>query len=260
MPDRREAPMRLTVVGCSGSFPGPDSATSCYLVEAPYEGRTFRLVLDLGSGALGPLQRYVALADVDAVALSHLHPDHCIDLCGFYVARKYNPGGPLPPIPVYGPEGTAARMAQAYGLDESVGMTAEFDFFSYSEQPIEIGPFTLAVAEVVHPIPSFAIKITYQGRSFVYTGDTGPCLAIEAFGKGCDLMLSEASFVETAVNPEDLHLTGRQAAEVAANGSVPRLVLTHIPPWYSPDAMYAEARPHYDGELLVAKPGATYEI
>ena len=46
--------MRLTMVGCSGSMPGPHSAASCYLLEA--DG--FRLVVDLGSGAVGALQRY----------------------------------------------------------------------------------------------------------------------------------------------------------------------------------------------------------
>jgi ribonuclease BN (tRNA processing enzyme) len=252
--------MKLTIVGCSGSFSGPHGATSCYLVEAPYEGRTYRLVLDIGSGSLGPLQRYCKLDAIDAVAISHLHPDHCHDLCGFYVVRKYHPGGALPPIPVYGPEGTADRMARAYGCGDPVGMTAEFDFFSYSDEPIDVGPFTLSVAEVVHPITSYAIKVSYHGRSFVYTGDTGPCSVIETFGRGCDLMLSEASFVETVVNPENLHMTGKEAAELTAAAGVPRLVLTHIPPWYSPDVVYAEARPHFDGELLLAEPGAVYEI
>jgi ribonuclease BN (tRNA processing enzyme) len=79
--------MRLTVVGCSGSIPSPRSPASCYLLEA--EG--FRLVLDLGSGALGPLQRYAAVHQVDAVALSHLHADHFIDMCSFWVARKWSP-------------------------------------------------------------------------------------------------------------------------------------------------------------------------
>src|SRR6476646_9466161 len=68
--------MRLTMVGCSGSMPGPHSAASCYLLEA--DG--FRLVVDLGNGAVGALQRYTALNQVDAVALSHLHADPCLDL------------------------------------------------------------------------------------------------------------------------------------------------------------------------------------
>jgi ribonuclease BN (tRNA processing enzyme) len=77
--------MRLTVVGCSGSIPGPGNPASCYLLEA--DG--FRLVVDMGSGALGALQQYTSLNDVDAVCLSHLHADHFIDMCSFWVARTY---------------------------------------------------------------------------------------------------------------------------------------------------------------------------
>ena len=95
--------MRVTVVGCAGSFPGPDSPASCYLLEA--EG--FRLVIDMGNGALGVLQRYAGLFSIDAICLSHLHADHCIDLGAYWVARQYAPDGPQPPIPVYGPRGTA---------------------------------------------------------------------------------------------------------------------------------------------------------
>ena len=84
--------MRLTIIGCSGSFPGPDSPASCYLVEA--EG--FRLLVDLGSGALGVLQRYARLDEIDAIWISHLHADHCLDLCCYSVARTWHPDGPRP--------------------------------------------------------------------------------------------------------------------------------------------------------------------
>ena len=98
--------MRLTVVGCAGSFPGPDSPASCYLLEA--DG--FRLVIDFGNGSLGALQKYAALFGIDAVCLSHLHADHCVDLYSYSIARTYPPDGPQPPIPVYGPAGTAERI------------------------------------------------------------------------------------------------------------------------------------------------------
>ena len=101
--------MRLTIVGCSGSYPGPDSPASCYLLEAEHDdgsgSRTWRVLVDLGSGALGALQRYADPLSIDAVLLSHLHADHCLDLAGFYVLRKYHPTGPQPPIPVWGPVG-----------------------------------------------------------------------------------------------------------------------------------------------------------
>ena len=108
--------MRVTVVGCSGSYPGPDSPASCYLIEAEHDGRTWRVVMDLGNGALGALHRYADPLAIDAVLLSHLHADHCLDLCGYHVLRKYHPSGHQPRIPVHGPEGTADRMARAYDL------------------------------------------------------------------------------------------------------------------------------------------------
>ena len=95
-PVRRRHLVRLTVVGCSGSYAGPDSPASCYLLEADGEDRTWRILLDLGNGALGALHNYTDPLGIDAVALSHLHPDHCLDLCGYYVMRKYHPSGAQP--------------------------------------------------------------------------------------------------------------------------------------------------------------------
>ena len=114
--------MRLTVVGCSGSYPGPDSCASCYLLEAEWEGRTWRVLLELGNGALGQLQRYADPLTIDAVLFSHLHADHCLDLCGYYVMRKYHPTGAQPRIPVWGPGDTPGRLARAYDLPLEPGM------------------------------------------------------------------------------------------------------------------------------------------
>ena len=75
--------MDLTIVGCSGSFPGPASPASCYLITA--DG--FRLVVDLGNGAFGALQRYASGEDIDAVLISHLHADHCLDMISYQVFR-----------------------------------------------------------------------------------------------------------------------------------------------------------------------------
>lgn len=252
--------MKLTVVGCSGSFPGPASANSCYLLEAPHQGRTFRLLLDLGSGALGPLQRYVDLVSIDTVALSHLHADHCLDLCGFYVFRKYRPDGPLGPLPVYGPVGTAERMARAYDLDPATGMRAEFDFRAYPDGAFPIGPFTLTVARVDHPPPAYALRVSDGRRALVYSGDTGPCLALDTLATGCDLLLAEAAFLARPDNTEHLHMTGKEAAETASRAGAGRLVLTHVPPWYAPGDVLAEAAPHFEGDIDMAVPGATFSL
>jgi ribonuclease BN (tRNA processing enzyme) len=248
--------LRLTVVGCSGSFPGPQSPASCYLVEA--DG--YRLLLDLGSGALGDLARHTDISAVDALVLSHLHPDHCMDMCGYYVARKYRPEGPAPVIPVYGPVGTAARMANAYGLPEDPGMSGEFDFRTLEPQAVfELGPFRLRVDRTVHPIEAFAIRVEQGGKTLVYSGDSGVCDALVKLAEGADLFLCEASFHDGRDFAPEVHLTGRQAAEHAARAGVPRLLLTHIPPWNDPARTLAEAM-DFEGRVDLACPGAGYDI
>ena len=258
--------MRLTVIGCSGSYPGPDSPASCYLVEGegPSEDggtRTWRILLDLGSGALGRLQQHADPLSIDAVFLSHLHPDHWFDMSGYYVMRKYHPAGPARRIPVHGPRGTATRLARGYGLPTDPGMSREFDVHEYDRhEPATAGPFRVEVAKVVHPGDAFAIKVCHGDRSFVYSGDTAPSEALVDLARGSDLLLAEASFCDGGDNPEGLHMTGRQAAEAALAAGVETLVLTHVPPWHDKQVAYDEARPVFAGRLELAAAGLTYQI
>lgn len=252
--------MRLTVIGCSGSYPGPESAASCYLVEAEAEGRTWRILLDLGSGSLGALQRLVDPFTIDGVFFSHLHADHCLDLCGYYVLRKYHPGGPAPLLPVWGPQGTADRMARAYDLPPEPGMTREFDFHEYADHPTQLGPFTVEAVRVVHPVPAFALRVTADGRTLVYSGDTAPCAEFDAAATGADLLLAEASYVASGDNPPGLHLTGVDVGTTAARAGVRRLVITHIPPWHDPQVALAEATSVHRGPTELARPGASYDV
>lgn len=249
--------MRLTVIGCSGSFPGPDSAASCYLVEA--DGR--HMLLDLGNGALGPLARHMDIYDVDAVLLTHLHPDHCFDLASFHIARRYHPGAVLPRVPVYGPPGVALRMATANGVDRPSSMEREFEFFEWADGRVfDIGPLRVTVARVAHPVPCFAIRVEHAGRSLVYSGDTGPCDALVDLARGADLLLCEASYVDGVDNPRDLHMTGRQAGEHATKAEVGRLVVTHVPPWYDGATAVAAAEGAFHGQVELARPGASYDV
>ena len=250
--------MKLTVIGCSGSFPGPDSAASCYLLEGDHDGRTWRVLLDLGSGALGTLQRYVDPLAVDAVLISHLHPDHYFDISGLYVVWKYHPGGARPRIPVFGPKGIADQCARAYGLGQDSGMSGEFEFHEYDDRPIRLGPFAIRATRLVHPITAYGLRVESEGRTLVYSGDTGPCQELVDLAAGTDLLLCEAAFVESGDNPADLHLTGKQAGVAAAEAGARRLVLTHIPPWHDPEIPLAEAREAYDGPLEAAVTGSTY--
>ena len=248
--------MRLTIVGCAGSFPGPDSPASCYLVE--HDGH--RIVLDMGNGAFGHLQRHADVYAVDGVVLSHLHADHCLDITSYYVARKYHPDGPKPVIPVLGPTGTADRMARAYDLPPEEGMHGEFDFHDHCAVT-EIGPFRISTTRVNHPVETYAIRVEAGGRSLVFSGDTGVCEPLVDLARGADLALFEASFLSRYADlPENLHLTAAQAADHANRAGVDRLVLTHLVPWTPQDETLEEAAAVFQGALALAAPGLAVEL
>ncbi|MDI3407978.1 MBL fold metallo-hydrolase [Streptomyces cavernicola] len=250
--------MKLTVVGCSGSFPSADSACSSYLVEA--DG--FRLLLDMGNGALGELQRHCGLYDLDAIFLSHLHADHCIDMCGYFVARYYrHEGGRCDAIPVYGPEGTEQRLTTAYADTPSPSAMSEvFDFHTLKSAAFEIGPFSVRTERVAHPVEAYAIRIEHGGKTLTYSGDTGVCEPLDELAQGADLFLCEASFTAGKEDIPDLHLNGREAGETARRAGVGRVVLTHVPPWTDPQINVTDASAVYGGPVELARAGAVYEL
>lgn len=248
--------MRLTIVGCAGSYPGPDSPASCYLVE--HEGT--RIALDMGNGTFGALQRHTDAYALDGVVLSHLHADHCLDLTSFYVFRRYHPDGHAPVIPVLGPTGSADRMARAYDLPPEEGMHGEFDFRDHVATT-EIGSLRITTVRVNHPVEAYAIKVEGGGRSLVFSGDTGECDELVEISRGADLALYEASFLERYENlPPNLHLTAKQASEHAMKAEVQRLVLTHLVPWTPREETEAEAAAVYDGDLVLASQGLVLEV
>jgi ribonuclease BN (tRNA processing enzyme) len=250
--------VKITVVGSSGSLPGPDSPASCYLVEA--DG--FAMVLDLGNGSLGALQRHLGLGELDAVLVSHLHPDHCMDLLPLYVALTYDPRRRYGRLPVHAPDGAAKHLARAYGRAEEPGLAGCFDFLVWSAGAHQVGPFTVTVAQVAHPVETWAMRVEHDGKVLAYSADTGPCEGLVEVATDADLALFESSFEEGRDDaaPPDLHLTGRQAAEHASRAGVRRLVLTHLPPWNQPDTSLSAAKAAFDGRVELARPGATYEL
>ncbi|MER6002415.1 MBL fold metallo-hydrolase [Nonomuraea angiospora] len=249
--------MKVTIVGCSGSFPGPDSPASCYLIEA--DG--FKLLLDLGNGSLGALQRHISVYDVDAICLSHLHADHCLDLCSYHVVRTYGPGAPYPTLPVYAPADAPTRLSAAYGMPDEPGLETAFDFVPLAPGSFEIGPFTLTAGLVNHPVEAYGFRVTGGGRCVAYSGDTGESSELVKLATGADLLLCEASFVEGPDLPADLHLTGRQAARHAAEAGVGRLVLTHLVPWNDQATVLEEAMGGgFDGPIELARSGAVYDL
>lgn len=238
------------MVGCSGSFPGPDSPASCYLLE--HEGS--RILLDMGNGSLGALARYADIYDIDAVVVSHLHVDHFIDLCSYYVALRYRPGGNTRPVAVWGPSDTGRRLVAAYGMRGDENVTEEFEIRDMEPQ-FSIGPFDIRTSRVVHPVEGYGIRVEAGGRVLAFSGDTGPTDRLVDLARGAHVALFEASFLEAPDNPTDLHLTAREAAQHAARAGAERLVLTHLVPWNDRERTREESAGHFPGDLTLATSG-----
>jgi ribonuclease BN (tRNA processing enzyme) len=246
--------VRLTVIGCAGSAPGPLSPASCYLVQH----EEFSLLLDLGNGSFGALQTVLDPAEVDAVYLSHLHADHCLDTAPFMVWHRYSGRSDGRPVPLYAPMGADRRLAMAY--DAGGGPVDDvFDVTPIGPGSWRLGPFSVTTARTAHPVECYAVRLTAGGRSLVYTGDTGPSPAVVELARGADVLLAEAAYAEGPDLPPGLHLTGRQAGEHAAAAGVGRLLVTHVPSWIDADAQLAAAKSVFPASEL-ARHAAVYVI
>ena len=252
--------MRITVLGCSGSVGGPDSPASGYLITAP---DTPPLVVDFGGGVLGALQRHADPNTVH-VLLSHLHADHCLDLPGLFVWRRYHPAPALARGILYGPGDTWTRLAAA-----SSPLGGELDDFSdiFDTRPwvdgetVEFGALTVLPKLVAHPTESFGLRFTDRdGRTLVYSGDTGVCESLVELATGADVFLCEASWTHSPARPKGLHLSGTEAGQVAARAGVGMLMLTHIPPWTSREDVISEAKAEFDGPVHAVVAGETIDL
>lgn len=250
--------MRLTVVGCAGSYPNAASAASCYLLE--HDGA--RLVLDLGNGSLGALQKYLDVTDpesIQAVALSHCHIDHCADLASLYVARHHHPTRRFSTIPVLGPSDTTDRLAAIYGMRSPALVADAFDVRTHVPGPVTIGPFTIHTAPAAHPVEAYSIRVTAGGRSVTYSGDTGPNPSLATLATGTDIALFEASFIGTK-NPANLHMSGADAARAASAAGAGLLLLTHLVEYNDESTVRAEAVAEFSGAIEVARAGMSITV
>jgi len=256
--------VKLTILGCSGSVPGPGRAASGYLLEA----EDFRLLLELGSGVFSRLQEEKCDPfDLDAVLFSHLHPDHCGDFTALTVWRQWHPNPPYDTrarrLPVYAPEGAATRFANAYAPDEQRRVTTDlsdvYQFHELDEQTFSLGPFEITPVKVFHSATSFGFRIRHGGVTLAYTGDTGPCSALTELAKDAELLLSEVSWTDSPSRPEGVHLSGKQAGVLARESGVGKLLVTHVPPWTDRAAVFAEAQEEFAAAELVEQ-GAVYQL
>lgn len=240
--------LSITVLGCSGTYAGPDEACSGYLLRTD----ATTVVVDLGSGTLANLQRHVDLAQVDALVLSHEHPDHWLDVPILRNAMRYMLG--LSGLPVYGTQGV---LAAAAGLIGEVAPTFELATVAAGDTAT-VGDLSFSFSRTDHPVETLAVRADGGGRSLLYSADTGPRWDPSGFGDGVDLFVCEATFTPAGEGDDGVHLSARQAGALAAKLGARRLVVTHVAPELADADQASAASEAFGGPVDAAVTNATY--
>ena len=222
--------MELTVLGMNGPFPSPGGATSGYLVTA---GNT-RVQLDLGTGTLAALTALTAPEALTALMLSHWHYDHCSDVLPLIYRLDAMAQEPLH---VYAPvdEDSLVRRAVMGCAKMVLHDVAPGD-------RLTIGEMEVTVHQARHPVPAVMFRLTAEGRTLCYTGDTNTVDGLAEFAQGAHLLLADGLFPEKVWSEEKPHLSAVLAAKTAQAAKVGRLILTHFNPTIDPVGLIAEAR------------------
>ena len=261
VPVRRWSGMRLTVVGCSGSYPGPDSPASCYLLEADdADGRTWRVLLDLGNGALGALQRYVdPLDDRRGAAQPPARrplPGPVRLLRAAQVPPRRRPAADpgLGPGRHRRPDGARLRPAGRPGHDH------EFDFREWDGADRDRSVPVDAGARRAPGRRRSACGSAPTARVLAYTGDTGPCAGRRRRSprrrpvprRG---VLPQRRRQPARPAPHRHRLRrGRGPLRREPARADPRPAVAR------PGDALAEARSAYDGPVELARPGAVHHL
>lgn len=216
--------MKLTTLGCWGAYPYKDEGTTSYLLQGE---NGFNLLIDAGSRAVNELEHEISPLDLDAVIISHYHPDHVADLG---VLRHY--------FQLYPKHLWEPKILPIYAHDEDpeefakLTLSGVSEGIAYDVNGTEIiGPFDITFIKTVHPVVCYAMRIVERetGQVFVFTGDSGFFEGLDEFAKDADLFLADVYLYEGNEN-HIAHLTTKEAGQIAAQANVKKLVLTHMPP------------------------------
>ena len=247
--------MRLTVLGAGPAYTDRPGATgACYLVS---EGDT-HLLLDLGQGSFTRVFPHVAPTNLAAVVVSHLHPDHFIDLVAMRHYLRYEFDPPRR-VRVLGPGALADRLD---ALHAEPGFTAAaLDVERLGEGVRRIGQLSLEARLVAHTDESYGIRVAGDdGPGLVYSGDCGRADDLAPMVRSGDTLLAEVSFGAGPVPPDVLHLDGPAVGRLAASTGAGRVLLTHLLGGHDPAAAIASVRTLFDGPVEMVWPGSRFEL
>jgi len=246
--------MRLTVLGGAGGFPGAGGACSGYLIE--HDG--FRLLVDPGYAIVPRLLGIVPAEAIDAVLVSHGHPDHVADLNPLLRARALR-DDPAVRLPAYALPGA---LDPVLALDQIKALTGTCDVHTFDAgEAFSIGPFAIESRLLPHSIANAGVRIAADGTSITYTGDAAPSDDLVELADRTDLLLAEATYVDSVPSGNVGALNcALEVGRQADRARTARLMLTHLMPGTDREASRVAAAQSFSDRIDVAIGGLAVDL
>lgn len=214
------------------------------------------MLLDCGAGVWRNLLDHSDQRGIDAVILSHRHPDHVSDLFMLLHARLYGQAEPLPEIPLWAPAETLERLtAFSKELDQGFRLAS----ISPGDR-LSVGEAAFSFFPMAHPPDTLGVRVESDGAVLAYSSDTGPTADLEALAAGAHVFLCEATLQDSDESWEG-HMSATQAGAAAARAGASKVVLTHLPPGRDAGLSLTEAhKTSGEAQVQLAADGLKLEV
>jgi len=249
--------MDVTLLGTGAAWPDADRSAPAFHVQH----ENISILIDCGGGTPHQLMKAgISPSKIDTILFTHIHIDHCVEfpslIFGAYLTGKEGS------FDVYGPEGTRhfteSIFKDTYDFAAAMMKKIRDKDINFVTKEINGGlvlksdGLVVEAQEVEHGIPTLAYKITANGKSVVFSGDTAPCDGLKKLAQDADLLVIECSFPE-ATGPKPGHLIPSQVGKLAQESNVKKVVLVHLFPTCKgkESGMVADVKKLFDGPVEV---------
>lgn len=249
--------MKITVLGAGTCIPYQNFSPAGYLVYI----NQVPLLLDAGPGTIARMAAQgVNYQDLEYVLISHLHPDHVLDLLMLLQVYNATPGWiRRKKLTVIGCKGIEYFMEQQFRLlDGTKPESYPIQIYEMDAETLHFEEWNLVSALSLHTPTSLAFRISSKSKSLVYTGDASKPDNLIELARGADLLLCECSLPLGWETPD--HLSPDQIGMLAKVAIAKRVVLTHRYPQSIQEDVVSQVKSYYDGEVIGAIDGWSIEI
>jgi ribonuclease BN (tRNA processing enzyme) len=218
----------FVVLGSGVVVPQPGRASSCHLVQSD----DCAILLDCGPvAALRCVEAGVSLQDLDAIAITHVHGDHCAGLVpvldGMYAYPFFRR---TQHISLAGPQelpGVLEHVGKAWPSIEEA-KDAIVDLHTWDRGNLSCEPFVITPIPVTHLGHSVGLRIKGPGGVVGYTGDCNTREDIVHVAEDADVLVSECALPNGFDFPA--HVSAEDIAYAVKETGVQKVVLVHIYP------------------------------